>query len=162
MQTDAGLQPTGASAIQVQTQTWPNAAGGGTDYVAKTISQLKLLLQSAQRIDVIGSKDFCSPMVITSLASSRDKDTGTGADITLTLREVRLVSTKVVAAPIPNLSARGGNPPLNKGKKDTKDAPPQTQESKARYLVQFIDAMGGAAAAAKAVGNYVAAGLSSL
>lgn len=140
VQTTAGLAPTPASSVQVQTQQWPGGSDG-VDYVAKTIQQLKLLKNTAQQIDVIGSKDFCSPMVITSIVDVRDKDTGSGCDITLTLREVRLVSTKVVAAPIPNLSSRGANMPQNKGKKEPSDASPQTQVSVAKQIMNAVSAM---------------------
>lgn len=136
VQTDAGLQPPPGVTYIAQVQQWPGGAEG-TDYVAKTISQLQLLKNTAQAIEVIGSKSFCSPMVIVGFTNVRSKETGSGCDITLELKEVRTVTTQVVPAPIPFLAAGGGAPPTPKGKQDTSDAPPQTQQSVALALSQL-------------------------
>ena len=126
--TDAGLQPFGATSFTAQVQQWPGGTSG-VDYVSAMVSALQLLKNTAQLIQVIGSKTACYAMVITGLTTVRSKDTGSGADITIEFSEVRLVTTQTVAAPIPNLSAGGGVPPQNKGKQDAGDAPPQTQTS---------------------------------
>jgi len=102
--------------------------------VSAMVSALQLLKNTAQLIQVIGSKTACYAMVITGLTTVRSKDTGSGADITIEFSEVRLVTTQTVAAPIPNLSAGGGVPPQNKGKQDAGDAPTQTS-----VLLKILD-----------------------
>jgi hypothetical protein len=138
--TDAGLEPPPATSQQVRTQQWPGGSTG-TDYVAKTIAQLQLLKNTAQLLDVIGSKQFCSPMVIENITTVRAQEQGTGADITLALKEVRLVVTQTVPVPIPNLSGGGGVPPANKGAQDPQDAPVQTQKSTAKYIAAAISSL---------------------
>lgn len=134
VQTDAGLEPNVNGLAKVQTQQWPDSSSGGTDYVAKTIGQLQLLKNTAQQIDLLGSKQSCSPMVIEKFSTVRSAETGTGADITIGLREVRIVTTQTVPVSIPNLSGGGGVPPKNKGSQDPQDAPVQTQKSVAKQL----------------------------
>jgi hypothetical protein len=142
VQTDAGIQPTSGRTIQAQVQQWPGGSDG-IDYVAKTISALQTLKNNAQQIDVIGSKSFCSPMTITGLTTVRNADTGTGADITIELTEVRIVQTQTVAVPIPNLPAGGGNVPQQKGQQDPSDSTPQKQQSVAKLLANFISGASG-------------------
>lgn len=112
--TDAGIQPRSGQTIQAQVQQWPGGAAG-VDYVSKTVKQLILLKNSAQQIQVIGTKDKCLSMVIEKLTIERSSDTGTGADIAIGFKEIRTVTTQTVPAPIPHLSGGGGKPPQNKG-----------------------------------------------
>ena len=140
VQVDAGLDLSPGKTVTAQVQQFPGGAEG-TDYVAKMIAQLKLLKDTAQQLDVTLSKTFCSPMVVTKLSTVREAGTGTGADITLELTEVRVVSTKTVAAPIPNLPSGGGTPPKNAGKKDAADAPPQTQKKLITSALKWAEGM---------------------
>jgi hypothetical protein len=137
IQTDAGLLPKKNATQSVQVQQWPGGSDG-TDYVAMTIAKLQLLKNTAQQIFFIGTKSFCSPMVIEKLTHVRSADTGSGADITIGLKEVRIVTTQTVPAPIPNLPAGGGVPPSNKGTQDAADASPTTSTSAAKQLAQAI------------------------
>ena len=119
--TDAGLvniPPPGVPTATVEMQPVPQ------DFVLVMHSLLTLLKNEATIFSVIGSKGTClapangvdgSGMVIEKLSLMRDVDTGTGESITIGLKEIRVVSTQVVASPIPNLSAGGGVPPVNHG-----------------------------------------------
>jgi hypothetical protein len=100
-----------ATQVAATVQQWPN----GTDYVEQTHALLVQLKNSAQVIDVYGSKQTEFSMVIETLTFHRDADTGTGEDVTIGLKQVRIVSTQTVALPVPNLSAGGGLPTVPKG-----------------------------------------------
>lgn len=130
--TDAGLVPAAPPpAPQPTVQTWSTS----TDYVEAMHAQLVQLKDSAQVIDVFGSKRVCFSMVIEELTFSRNADTGTGEDIVIGLKELRVVSTKVVPAPIPHLSAGGGTPTVNKGEQNPKDAAPAQMKSVFKAIV---------------------------
>jgi hypothetical protein len=115
--TDAGLlPPLPKPPVVAQTQQWQAIATGGvTDFVEKTHALLVQLKNKAQLIDVFGSKQTEYSMVIEELVFHRGDDTGTGEEITIGLKKVRIVQTQTVAAPIPNLPAGGGKPPAKKG-----------------------------------------------
>lgn len=132
--TDAGLAPPDSppSPPQVTVQQWP-----GKDYVEMTHALLVQLKNSAQLIDVIGTKQVEFDMVIETLTFLRDADTGTGENITIGLKKVRIVSTKTVAAPIPFLAGGGGTPPTSHGNQDPQDAP-QSTKSAAVSLLQSL------------------------
>lgn len=124
------LQPSPqAGAISATTETWP----GGFDFIEQTIADLIALKDDAQLIEVRGSKQTESNMVIQTLSYSRSSEEGTGAVITLGLKQVRIVATQVVAAPIAALPR--ATPPVKKGAQNGSDAPPATQESVAAGLV---------------------------
>ena len=120
--TDAGLQPPVVPTFVAQVDQWPNV----TDYVAAMHALLVQLKNSAQKFTVVGTKQSEQNMVIEELAFSRSSDTGSGEEATITLKQVRVVLTDVVAAPIPNLPAGGGKPPANHGNQSTT---PATSES---------------------------------
>lgn len=110
--TTAGLAPPTrglAPLATVQTSTSP------TDFVAQMHLTLKSIKDAAQLVDVYGTKGTQTGMVIESLSFTRDVDTGTGEDIAIGLKEVRIVSTQQVTAPILHISAGGGKPPVNHG-----------------------------------------------
>lgn len=122
--TNAGLQPSAPGApISVTTQTWPQ----GFDFVEQQVADLLALKDAAQLIEVRGSKQTESNMVIQSLGYSRSSEEGTGAVITLGLKQVRIVATQVVAAPIPALPR--AQKPTNKGAQNGSDAPPAMKQS---------------------------------
>jgi hypothetical protein len=72
-------------------------------------------------LDVIGSKETCENMVITKLERVRDSDHGTGAGITISLKEIRFVETQLVPAPAPTIPT--AKPQVSKGTQHTSDVP---------------------------------------
>lgn len=96
------------------------------DFVLQTITLLEGLRKAAQTIDVIGTKDSCvglgtpgslGAMAITDLTHVEGFEEGTGASITITLQELRTVSTTTVPAPKPSLPRAAA--PVNKGNQQT-------------------------------------------
>jgi hypothetical protein len=79
------------------------------DYVQQTLALLESLRAAGQTVDVIGSKQACigptgiGGMGFANIASSRGSETGAGATLTLSLCEVRIVSTQLVVAPKPSV-----------------------------------------------------------
>jgi len=92
-----------------------------------------------------------SPMVIEDFSYTREEGDGTGATITLGLKEVRLVQTQVTTAPLPSMpSART---PVKKGTQNPSDATPSQQQSVAGTLVE-----GGASLVGKIAGFFAGGG----
>lgn len=116
----AGVPVFTQTTISAQTYQWP----AGTDYVASTHALLVQLKNSAQVFTVFLSKggEYDS-MVIEKLSFMRSSDTGSGEDITIGLKQVLIVTTQTVAAPIPHLSAGGAKPTVNKGAASAVPAP---------------------------------------
>lgn len=113
--TDAGLLPPGpAGPLQPTVQQWPL----GIDYVEKTHALLVQLRTAATFFNVFGSKQTQYGMVIEDLTFVRDANTGSGEDLTIGLKEVRVVTTQTVPVPIPNLSAGGGLKTVDHGGQD--------------------------------------------
>ena len=139
--TDAGLPPYfPAPPLTAQTSQVVALVGGGEDFVEAMHSLLVSLKNSAQLFTVYGTKETCTNMVIESLAFSRSKDTGTGETCTIGLKQVRIVSTQVVAAPIAGLPAGGGVPPIKKGPQDPVPAATGAQASIAHKMVDSLSA----------------------
>jgi len=75
------------------------------DYVLKTIALLGALRSSSQTVDFFGSKDICvgppgiGGMAIEEFVWVRSEGEGTGASLSLGLKEIRIVSTTTVPAP---------------------------------------------------------------
>ena len=101
---------------------WP----AGTDYVEATHQVLVDLKNGATVITFEGTKQSVPNMVIDTLSFSRSADTGSGEEITIGLKEVLIVTTQIVTAPIPFLPAGGGTPTVSKG---STGAPPPPAES---------------------------------
>jgi hypothetical protein len=96
------------------------------DFVLRTIQLLETLHDTGQTIDVYGTKSSCigpgapsgiGGMGIASVDQDRNKETGTGADIVITLEEIRVVATTTVPAPKPTDS----QPSVAKGNQQTFD-----------------------------------------
>lgn len=133
--TSAGLTPPSASPpILATVQTWPGALAGGQDFVESTVAALLALLNAAQPIIVFGTKQTEEDMIITSVSHTRGADEGSGASITLGLKKIRIVTTSVVAAPIPALPRAVTS--VNKGSQNPTDAPAPVQ-TQAVDLVLF-------------------------
>jgi hypothetical protein len=102
------------------------------DFVLKTIELLEQLCATGQTIDVWGTKSTCvapgassgagassglGAMAIAELTHSRNQGTGTGADITIGLEEIRIVYTATVPAPKP--TAPDSTASVSKGNQGT-------------------------------------------
>jgi hypothetical protein len=101
------------------------------DFVGRTIQLLETLWATGQTIDVYGSKSACigpggasgiGGMGIASLSHSRNHEMGTGASITITLEELRVVSTVTVPAPKPTI-ATDSKKKVEKGNQGTTPSP---------------------------------------
>jgi hypothetical protein len=126
--TSAGLTTSAALVppANFDVDTWPNQAGGGTDYVAALHQLLVNLKNAAQQFTVMATKGaLLAPMVIESLSFSRDEKAGSGEYVTIGLRELRIVTTQTVPAPIPRLPSGGGKPTVSHGTQDPKPTPPK-------------------------------------
>ena len=143
-QTTAGLQPTDRIPPTFDVDQWAAV----TDYVHEMHMLLVDLKNAAQQFTVLGSKRTLSPMVIESLSFSRTNHTGSGEEVTIGLKEVRIVSTKTVPLPVPNLPAGGGAPPASHGQQDPTPVAPVEAES---VLSQALSALRGLAGGAAAV-----------
>jgi hypothetical protein len=95
---------------------------GDIDYVETTYTTLRMLRDTATLITLHTSRaPIYENMILESFRDSRDASTGTGANFTLNLRQIRIVASQIVAAPLPAKVA--STPVASKGKKDTKKAP---------------------------------------
>lgn len=145
VQPEAGLTPTPGS--NVNAGNWTVTAD---DYVQRMITQLTLLKGDAtagttpQLMTLVGTKKSKSNMVIESFNHTRDADTGTGAEITLVLKEIRQVTTQIVAAPVPTKPR--AKTPNNKGPQNPQDD--SVQAPKTSFMKQIIySTLGGPPAA---------------
>jgi hypothetical protein len=98
-----------------------------SDFVQKTIDLFAMLKSAAQLITVNGSKQTVTPMVIEEFSYTREESDGTGATITLGLKEVRLVQTQVTTAPLPSMPSAAT--PVKKGTQNPSDGTAQQQQS---------------------------------
>ena len=97
------------------------------DYVYITIALLSFLKSTAQQISLIGSKQVISPMVIEELSVMRGQDEGTGATITIGLKEVRIVQTQLTTAPLPSIPS--ATTPTKAGQQNSADGTTEQQNS---------------------------------
>jgi hypothetical protein len=98
---------------------------GDTDYVAAAESTLTTLKDTATLLSVITPHKAYFNMVLERVVMHRDQKTGTSANISLHFREIRIVSSQIVAAPLPTIPR--AVPTVDKGKKDADVAPPPKQ-----------------------------------
>ncbi len=106
--------------------TW-QPLGEATDYVGATIQLLLTLKDTAQLITVNGTKQVEDNMVITGLTYTRSADEGTGASISITLEQLRIVQTQTVSVPLPAVPR--ATPPVNKGLQPPTSGSPAQQQS---------------------------------
>jgi outer membrane lipoprotein SlyB len=132
--TTAGLQPLVDASPVASVDQWP----GVTDYVAALHAKLQELKNAGQAFTVLGSKNTLPSMFIDVLSFSRAFETGSGENVTIGLKQVRTVSTSVVVAPIPNLSAGGAKKPANHGGQDPANAPPAQATSALSSLLSSL------------------------
>jgi hypothetical protein len=76
---------------------------GDTDYVAETYATLTQLQSTATLLSVLTPRATYSNMILESVKMHRNPGVGTGANFTLEFREVLIVTSSVVAAPLPSI-----------------------------------------------------------
>lgn len=131
--TDAGLvAPAPSGTINASTLQFPN----GYDFVEETVATLLGLKDAGQLFTVRGTKQQADSMALQSVSHSRSSEDGTGLTLTLSLKQILIVSTQTVTAPIPALPR--AVPAANKGAQNPSDAPPQQQQSVARALATAL------------------------
>jgi hypothetical protein len=108
-----------------------------TDYAQELINAFIGLLSSAQLFHVVGSKMDQTNMILTSMAVHRGEisETGTGAQIEFSFKQIRIVSTNTVTAPIATLPR--GQTTVTKGSQDPPNAAVEQQKSVALLLSQY-------------------------
>jgi hypothetical protein len=130
VETTAGLpapQPGSQTAVVNVVQF---AVGSG-DFAAQMVELLSGLKDAAQQFHVFGSKNDLFPMVIETLSTRRaaPEDTGTGIEITIGFKQIRLVSTQTVSVPVPSTTTPRAAPPKEKGAQDGPEASTAVSES---------------------------------
>jgi hypothetical protein len=129
------LTPQGVAAIQFFADP--------EDYVEATVQLIALLKNTAQIVTFNASKQVIQSMIIESFSYTRSQDEGTGASITIGLKEVRFVQTQTTTVPaLPRAST-----PIKKGDQNPSDGTPAQQQSVALTLAQ-----GGASVVGKIAG----------
>lgn len=106
------------------------------DYVQLTIDLLTFLKNTTQIVCLNGSKQTILSMVIEDLSYTRSEDEGTGALITLGLKELRFVQTQVTNAPLPTFP--GATMPTKAGQQNPSDGTTQQQTSVASAAASSI------------------------
>jgi hypothetical protein len=116
MQVQSGIVPVPLTSPTAQTVQFDPTA----DYATLMIETLALLKNQAQTFTVIGSKQTFTPMVIEEFTPHRGApdDTGTGVEINLGFKELRIVTTNTVAIVLPAPTLPRAQPPVNLGKQD--------------------------------------------
>lgn len=110
-----------------------------TDFIEATNDLLVRLKDAAQLVTVYGSKQHIEGldnMVIETLTTHRSGSTGAAEEITIGFKEVRIVETNTVSAPIPALPR--ATAPINRGNQAPKPAPPAVQKSVAERTKEAI------------------------
>jgi hypothetical protein len=105
--------PTSATVTVLQFQ-------GEVDFVRAAFDQLTDLMNKAVLFQVYTPKANYDDMVLSGIQLHRDKGTGTSGFFTLDFKQIRIVSSKIVDAPLPSILR--ATPPNDKGKLDTKVA----------------------------------------
>jgi hypothetical protein len=113
---DPPLAPTPGSLTNALTSAISNLLNGKKEYKAQVLKfdapfdnvqdayfALQELFATAQRVDVITSVRTYQSMMVREVSMPRTSEHGTGATITVSFQEVRVVTTKTVKAPIPSV-----------------------------------------------------------
>jgi hypothetical protein len=101
-------------------------------YVAGCLDALEQLRDTATLITVHSPKRVYQNMVIKKVTMERSPQTGSsGATFNIDLREIRIVTSQIVSAPVP--SVKKAAPTLNKGKQDNAPIDDGTRRSLAAH-----------------------------
>jgi hypothetical protein len=122
--------------VQAGVDGLPNVA---VDFVSATIGLLASLKNTAQILTLNGSKEVNTSMVIESLAYVREEGTGTGAEITIDFKEIRIIQTLTVNVPLPSVPRAAT--PTSQGQQNPSDASASVQESAAYQIEQPVKAV---------------------
>ena len=128
----AGSPPVEQASGTASVQLW----GLTKDFVQWQIQQLLYLKTTCQIVSLIGSKQSMPTMFIENVSYTRSEEEGTGAEITLSLTEVRFVQTQVVTVPIPSVPSAAST--VAKGVQNPSDAGAKPQQSVASWLSSLI------------------------
>jgi hypothetical protein len=113
------------------------------DYVQLTIDLIAFLKNTTQIVCLNGSKQTILSMVIEDFSYTRSEDEGTGALITIGLKEIRFVQTQTTTAPLPTFP--GATTPTKAGQQNPGDGTPQQQavvvQSVASSLAQALSSL---------------------
>lgn len=110
------------------------------DAVGETFTTLKRIRDTSAEVQVWLSRTPTPPaMVLTKLEMRRSKTTGTGAEMSLTFKELKKVKVSLVGAPKP--TEPRAKPKVAKGPQDTK--PVSAPEKKKAILKGMVDAIRG-------------------
>lgn len=129
--TDAGLKPPSA-APPISPQTLAFDTNG--DFAAEMCLLLEGLQNSATLFTVVGSKRSTENMAIESIGEHRGPpdDTGTGVEITLSFKQLRIVQTQTATPVLPRAQAA----PVEKGEQDPEDADTGASQSVLDHFVE--------------------------
>ncbi len=123
IQATAGMPPTHGVTMNPRVLQF----GSSFDAVQLTHDQLDTLRQSAQLIEVVGSKGTYDNMVIEHFEMLRNAETGSGAIFTIQFKEIRIVQSQTVNAPQPTKPR--AKPKQSKGSQSTTNAEGATASS---------------------------------
>lgn len=98
-----------------------------TDFVKERLTLLRNVKDKAILVSLFTPKWLYNDMLLEEISMSRSEDTGTGAELTLSFRQIRIVAAKTIAAPKPR--DLRGNLKKPAGKVATKDPPPEKAQS---------------------------------
>jgi hypothetical protein len=96
-----------------------------TDYVQNTYNTLTQLRDTATLLTIATPRQTYTNMIVERIAMHRDASTGTSATFELEFRQIRIVSSSIVDAPLPSIGR--ATPMANLGKKDPTPAPAPKQ-----------------------------------
>ena len=118
---DKGLQALGLAAGQPPQRTYHVLQfNGETDYAQIALDKFTELQTTGTLLQVFTPKAAYDNMVLSSIMMHRSAGTGTSATFTLEFREIHIVESLTVDAPLPTVVT--ATPNNNQGKKDTKTA----------------------------------------
>lgn len=133
------LMPTPGSLINALSSAIGNLLKGKKEYKAQVLKfdkdfdnvqdtyfALKELRDTGQRIEVVTTIRTYKDMVVEDVSMPRNAEHGTGASVTVSLKEIRVVSTLKVKAPRP--AEVLGQPRKNQGAKGPSDADDPTKK----------------------------------
>lgn len=89
---------------------------GDIDYVGTTFATLTGLRDTATLLTITTPKAYYTNMIVEKISLHRDSTTGTSGKFSIEFREIRIVTSKVVAAPEPTILT--STPEATQGKKD--------------------------------------------
>lgn len=114
-----------------------------TNFVAEVYRALRELKEGAELLTIVTRLWDYEDMVIKEVSIPRTAAEGDGAKITINFKQVRLVETKIVAAPVP--TEVRGKPAVDKGAKGGKDSKDGTddQSKKKSILASALDGLKG-------------------